>query len=203
VRKRRRLAQPGPFSAGDRWAALILCALALSLWGLAVGSGPTAWAAPGQSPAGQTVPTRPSTAAPPQPSSAPEAGRQEPLPSPTLIPATPSPALTTSATSAGSTAVPQSRVTATQEVPVAPPATPAAALFRPEPAVVPPTPEPSFFRALPGPRVCAPAITPETRMDLPAIYEEHRPSSLLWMLPLGMGMMLVGIGLALIFRSGR
>jgi hypothetical protein len=197
VRKRRRLAQPGPFSAGDRWAALILCALVLFLWGLAVGSDPTAWAAPGQSPAGQTVPTLPPTSAPPQPSSAPEAGRQEALPSPTPIPATPSPPLTAPATSAGSTAVPKLLVTATQEMPAATPVTPAAR-YRP-----PPTPEPAFFRALPGPRACAPAITPETRMALPAIYEEHRPLNLLWMLPLGMGMMLVGIGLALIFRAGR
>jgi hypothetical protein len=104
--------------------------------------------------------------------------------------------LTASATSAGSTAIPQLRVTATQEVPAATPATPAtpADLYRPEPA---------FVQALPGPRACAPAITPETGMDLPPLYEEHMPSSLLWMLPLGMGMMLVGIGLALIFRAGR
>jgi hypothetical protein len=197
VRKRRRLARPGPFSAGDRWAALILCALVLSLWGLAVGSDPTAWAAPGQSPAGQTVPTLPPTSAPPQPPSAPEDGRQEALPSPTLVPATPSPTLAASATSAESTAVPELRVTATQEVPVATPATPAAR-YR-----LPPTPAPASVQALPGPRACAPAITPETSMDLPPLYEEHMPSSLLWMLPLGMGMTLVGVGLALTFRAGR
>jgi hypothetical protein len=197
VRKRRRLAQSGPFSAGDRWAALILCVLVLSLWGLAVGSDPTAWAAPGQGPAGQTVPTLPPTSAPPQPSSAPEDGRQEALPSPTPIPATPSATLTAPATSAGSTAVPKLPVTATQEVPAATPVTPAAR-YRP-----PPTPEPAFSGALPGPRACAPAITPETSVDLPPLYEEHRPSSLLWMLPLVMGMTLVGVGLALIFRAGR
>jgi hypothetical protein len=202
VRKRRRLAQPGPFSAGDRWTALILCALVLSLWGLAVGSDPTAWAAPGQGPAGQTVPTLPPTSAPPQPSSAPEDGRQEVLPSPSLMPATPSPTLTASATSAESTAVPELLVTATQEVPVATPATPAAQ-YRPQSAVVRPAPGPAFIQALPAPRACAPAITLETRMDLPPLYEEHRPSSLLWMLLLGMGMTLVGVGLALIFRGGR
>jgi hypothetical protein len=202
VRKRRRRAQSGPFSAGDRWAALILCALVLSLWGLAVGSDPTAWAAPGQGPAGQTVPTLPRTSAPPQPSSAPEDGRQEALPSSTLIPATPSATLTAPATSAGSTAVPESPVTATQEVPAATPVTPAAR-YRTEPAEAPPTPEPAFSGALPGPRACAPAITPETSVDLPPLYEEHRPSSLLWMLPLVMGMTLVGVGLALIFRAGR
>jgi hypothetical protein len=197
VRKRRRRAQPGPFPAGDRWAALILCALVLCLWGLAVGSDPTAWAAPGQSPAGQTVPTRPSTAAPPRPSSAAEDGRQEAVPSPTLVPATPSPALAASATSAGSTAVPELPATATQEVPAPTPATPAARLR------LPPTPEPSFVQALPGPRACAPAITPETSIDLPPLYGEHRPSGLLWMLPLGMGMTLVGVGLVLIFRASR
>jgi hypothetical protein len=202
VKERWRLAQSGPFSAGDRWAVLILCALVLSLWGLAVGSDPTAWAAPGPGPAGQTVPTLPPTSAPPQPSSAPEDRHQEPLPSPTLIPAIPSPALTASAISAGSTAVPQLLVTATEEVPAATPATPAA-LYRPEPTVVPPTPRALFSEALPGPRACAPTITLETSMALPPLYEEHRPSSLLWMLPLGMGITLVGVGFALIFRAGR
>lgn len=202
MRKRRRLAQSGPFSAGDRWAVLILCALVLSLWGLAVGSDPTAWAAPGQGPAGQTVPTLPPTSAPPQPSSAPEDGRQEPLPSSTLIPATPSLTLTASATPTASTAIQPPTVTATQEMPAATPATPTA-FYRPEPAMVPPTPEPVFGGVLPGPRACAPAITPETSMALPSIYDEHRPSSLLWILTLGTGITLVGVGYALIFRAGR
>jgi hypothetical protein len=49
---------------------------------------------------------------------------------------------------------------------------------------------------------CAPAITPAAAVSLPPVYDAGGPFSLAWLALLGVGTMLVGLGLVLIFRKG-
>ncbi len=188
-------------------SGLVLCLLTAALWVLAVRAGPLTWAAPQAGPPGQTVPTLPPTQPPP-----PDGGEEQPPPLvETPVPATPistaaavSPTATVGAPTSQAISTPTLEVGTSQttpaltDAPIAPTATrqpgpTAARQTTPQLALAPP--------ALPAPRICAPD-TPAAEVTLAPTYGPSSPFSLAWLLLLGVGLALFGLGLFFIFRRG-
>jgi hypothetical protein len=169
---------------------LAVCLLTAAVWALAVGTGPIVWAGP---PA-QTVPkATPARTRAPTPT--PVEG-QPSLPAETLVPPAAIPGLPASGTPAASAQPPVGTPAQSPPAPTVPrESAPTAAWETAEAAVAaPPT--------LPAPQQCAPAITSTMTVSLPPVTDSGGPVSLAWLILLGVGMMLVGLGLVLVFRKG-
>jgi hypothetical protein len=202
VTVRRRQSEAGPPSAGDRWVALILCLLTVVLWG-AASAGPVAWAAPGHSPPGQTVPTV--TPAPDQPSPpASDNHEQEFSPAPTETPTSLPPTVTTIATPTATAAARTEAATTATPTSTSPPIT-VTAIRQPSPTSFQQTAQSSFVAlsppVLPAPRVCAPSVVAAPTTTLSVIYDQPTPVGLAWLVFLGTGILLITIGIVLIFGS--
>jgi hypothetical protein len=174
---------------------VLVWALAVQMGGHALGAGPIAWAAPQAGPLAQTVPTvtpirpRPSTPA-----------SSEEQPSPPVPPASASPAATaTPAVTPGSQArgTPMATPGQSPPTPIATRESAPTTAWQTAEAIAGAPP------ALPAPQQCAPAITPAAAVSLPPVYDSSGAFSLAWLVLLGVGTMLVGLGLVVIFRKGE
>jgi hypothetical protein len=176
---------------------LTLCLLTATLWALAVGVGPIAWAAPQVGPLAQTVPT--ATPVRPRPST-PAASEEQPSPAATQPPiGTAAPAVTPGSQAPGTPAAsaqpPVGAPTQSSPVQATPRQAAPTAAWQTAEAIGAAPP------ALPALRQCASAITPAAAVSLPPIYDSSGPVSLAWLVLLGVGTMLVGLGLVLISRK--